>query len=317
MGRSLRRRNSGNGALPSECGPDYKTAMRAQNPVRPTISKSRTHYVWRKLSGAQWEDAWWDRLAGVRDRLAITALAGAKTIRLEAFQLTKVQVEKLRKAFGGSVSVQKALRAVSGAVRAPIRVRGKLVVVESAAERVKAGGAGRGLVIPAGMAFGTGDHATTSTCLRFLADVSAELAGGPWEMLDLGCGSGILAIAARMLGARRAEAGDFDPHAVRTAKENVKLNGVTGVVVRKLDVRAWQPARTWPVVAANLFSGLLVEVAPQIAAAVAPGGRLVFSGVLRVQEAEVVAALRRAGLRMDRIVRKGKWVSGLARAAQL
>ena len=286
--------------------------MRARSEKHPTVSKSPTHYVWRKLSGAQWEDAWWDRLAGVRDRLAVTALAGAKTIRLEAFQLTKTQAERLRKAFGGSVNVQKAQRAVSEAVRAPIRVRGKLVVVGSEAERVKAGGAGKALVIPAGMAFGTGDHATTSTCLRFLADVSDELAGTPWEMLDLGCGSGILAIAARMLGARRAEAGDFDPHAVRTAKENVKLNGVTGVVVKKLDVRAWQPSRTWPVVAANLFSGLLVEVAPKIAAAVAPGGRLVFSGVLRTQETEVAAAFRRAGLRIGRVVRKGKWVSGIA-----
>ncbi len=283
--------------------------MPTRTAKRPTISKAHSHYVWRKLSGAQWEDAWWDRLAGVRDRLAVTALVGAKTIRLEAFQLTKAQAERLRKAFGGSVSAQKKMRAVSVAVRTPIRVRGKLVVVGSAAE--KPGGGGKVLVIPAGMAFGTGDHATTSTCLRFLADVSGERAGEPWEMLDLGCGSGILAIAARMLGARRAEAGDFDPHAVRTAKENVKLNGVTGVVVRKLNVRAWQPARTWPVVAANLFSGLLVEVAPKIAAAVATGGRLVFSGVLRAQEKEVIVAFERAGLRMDRIVRKGKWVSGL------
>ena len=286
-----------------------KTAPSRRPPTSPQ------HYVWRKLSAAKWEDAWWDRLAGVRDRLAITELAGAKTIRLEAFALTRAQAERLRKAFGGSVNAQKKLRAVSGAVRAPIRVRDKLIVVASVRERAalaKTLGARQALVIPAGMAFGTGDHATTSTCLRFLADVSGELAGEPWEMLDLGCGSGILAIAARMLGARRAEAGDFDPHAVRTAKENVRLNGVTGVRVQRLDVTVWQPARTWPVVAANLFSGLLVEVAPKIAAAVAPGGRLIFSGVLRVQEAEVVAAFQGAGLRIDRVVRKGKWVSGRA-----
>ncbi len=285
---------------------------------KKTATASIARHVWRKLSAAQWEDAWWDRLAGVRDRLAITELAGAKTIRLEAFALTHTQAEKLRKAFGGSVGVQKTPRAVSAEVRAPIRVRDKLIVVASVRERAalaKMPGSRRVLVIPAGMAFGTGDHATTSTCLRFIADVSDELAGEPWELLDLGCGSGILAIAARMLGARRAEAGDFDPHAVRTAKENVRLNDVTGVSVRRLDVTAWQPARTWPVVAANLFSGLLVQVAPVIAAAVAPGGRLIFSGVLRVQEAEVLAAFRRAGLRIGRVVRKGKWVSG--RAARL
>jgi ribosomal protein L11 methyltransferase len=161
------------------------------------------------------------------------------------------------------------------------------------------------------MAFGTGDHDTTATCLRFLADVSEDLAGRPWEMLDLGAGSGILALAARVLGARKVEASDFDPHAVRTAKENLKLNGLRGVVVKKSDVREWKPERTWDVVAANLFSGLLIEVAPKIVAAVAPGGRLVFSGILRVQEAEVLAAFQKAGLRIDRTVRKGKWVSGL------
>ena len=206
-------------------------------------------------------------------------------------------------------------RAVSEAVRAPIRVREKLVIVGSERERKALAKTlpGRALlVIPAGMAFGTGDHATTATCLRFLADLSAEFGGRPWEMLDLGAGSGILGLAARVLGARRVVAGDFDPHAVRTAKENLRLNGISGVAVQKIDVRGWQPARTWDVVAANLFSGLLIETAPKLAAATAPGGRLVFSGILREQEAAVVAALRKAGLRIDRLVRKGKWVSGLA-----
>ena len=131
-------------------------------------------------------------------------------------------------------------------------------------------------------------------------------------MLDLGAGSGILAFAGRMLGARRVEAGDFDPHAVRTAKENVRLNRLTGVVVKKTDVRAWEPSRMWDVVAANLFSDLLQEVAPKIAAATVPGGTVVFSGILRTQEHEVVAAFRRAGLKIERVVRKGKWVSGVA-----
>jgi ribosomal protein L11 methyltransferase len=206
-------------------------------------------------------------------------------------------------------------RAVSEAVRVPIKVRKKLVVAGSERERegLKKVLPGRAvLVIPAGMAFGTGDHATTATCLRFLADVSETLAGKSWELLDLGAGSGILALAGRLLGARRVEAGDFDPHAVRTAKENVRLNQLTGVVVKKTDVREWQPARTWDVVAANLFSDLLQEVAPKIAAATVAGGRVVFSGILRTQEAEVVAAFRRAGLRIDQLVRKGKWVSGLA-----
>ena len=275
------------------------------------------HYTWRKLGSAKWEDAWVERLHGVSDRLAITSLAGSKTIRLEAFQLTKSQADELRKSFGGTVAVQAKPRAVSEAVSAPVRVRGKLIVVGDERTRAAQAKASPGkpvLLIPAGMAFGTGDHATTATCLRFLADVSDELDSQPWEILDLGSGSGILALAARLLGARRAEAGDFDPHAVRTAKENARLNGIQGINIKKLDVRTWQPQRKWQVVAANLFSDLLMEVAPKIVAAVAPGGRVVFSGILRTQEKEVVSAFMRAGLRIDRLVRKGKWVSGLGQS---
>jgi ribosomal protein L11 methyltransferase len=293
----------------------YNLSMRSKNAADRRASKTPTFYTWRKLGAAKWEDAWVERLREVSDRLAITALAGAKTIRLEAFQLNKAQAERLRKAFGGVVAVQKMPRAVSEAARQPIRVRERLVVAGSEQERTALEKAlpGRAvLVIPAGMAFGTGDHATTATCLRFVADVSGEFAGRRWEMLDLGAGSGILALAARVLGARRAEACDFDPHAVRTAKENVRLNRLRGVAVRKVDVRTWQPARTWDLVAANLFSGLLIEVAPKIVAAVATGGRLVFSGILRTQEGEVLAAFRDAGLHIVRVVRKGKWVSGVA-----
>lgn len=255
-----------------------------------------------------------ERLHCVSDRLAITALAGAKTIRLEAFQLTKSQAGELRKSFGGTVAVQAKPRAVSEAVSTPIRVRGKLIVVgdeKTRAAQAKAAPGKPVLLIPAGMAFGTGDHATTATCLRFLADVSDELDDQPWDILDLGSGSGILALAARLLGARRAEAGDFDPHAVRTAKENARINSIRGISIKKLDVRTWQPQRKWQVVAANLFSELLVEVAPKIMTALAPGGRVVFSGILRTQEKDVVAAFKRAGLRIDHLVRKGKWVSGL------
>ena len=274
-----------------------------------------THYTWRKLGAAKWEDAWVERLQEVSDRLAITSLAGAKTIRLEAFQLTKTQAERLKKAFGGTVAVQKQPRAVAEAVRAPIKVREKLVVVGTEKEGVtlrKQLSDRAVLVIPAGMAFGTGDHATTATCLRFLVDVAERFEGQSWEMLDLGTGSGILALAGRTLGAKKVEASDFDPHAVRTTKENLKLNGLTGVVVKKSDVREWTPPRTWDLVSANLFSDLLQEVAPKIVAAIKPGGWLVFSGILRTQEAEVVAAFCEAGLYMERLVRKGKWVSGVA-----
>ena len=253
-----------------------------------------------------------ERLASFADRLAITAFAGAKTVRLEVFQLTKAEAEKLRRAFGGVIAVQKNPRAILPKRRAPIVVRGKLAIVANEAERRAVRTGVPMLLIPAGLAFGTGEHATTATCLRLLADVAREVAAQGWEMLDLGCGSGILALAGRLLGARRADAVDFDPQAVRTARDNARANGLRGVSVKGLDVRKWQPARTWDVVTANLLSGLLIEIAPKLAVSVASGGALILSGILRAQEVEVVAAYRRTGFRIERIVRKGKWVALLA-----
>ena len=277
-----------------------------------TTSRISARYVWRKLSAAKWEDVWPERLSEFADRLVITSLAGAKTIRLEVFALTKTDAARLRRAFGGSVAAQRHdWMKVTPVPRAPINVRGKLLVVASEAERSVAGKRPV-LLIPAGMAFGTGEHATTATCLRFLADVADEFAGRRWEMLDLGCGSGILALAARMLGAAKVEAGDFDPACVRIAKENAAANAIRGATIRRLDVLAWRPHRTWPVITANLFSSLHIAIAPKLARALAADGRLIFSGILRAQEGEVAASFVSAGLRISRIVRKGKWVTGEA-----
>ncbi len=273
-------------------------------------------FAWRKLSAAKWEDVWWDRLSEFRDRLAIVALAGARTIRVEVFALKSMEAQRLVRTFGGQAREVKHPRQIQAAVdRAPIKVRNRLVVVATERERVLAAAKNDGrrlLLIPAGMAFGTGDHATTSTCLRLLADVSEELADAPWEMIDLGCGSGILALAGRALGARRVVAGDFDPDSVRTTKENVSANAIDQVTAQKLDVLRWEPKRTWDVVAANMYSGILVPIAPKLAAATKTGGRLIFSGILRAQEREVVAALKANCFRIEKIVRKGKWVTGLA-----
>ena len=279
-------------------------------------SEGTARFVWRKLSAAKWEDAWLERLAPVRERLAITHLAGRKTVRLEAFALTKAEAEELAGNFGGEIVAQKSdHQAATQPPRPAIRIREKLLIVatEREAREVAAPEADRAVVvIPAAMAFGTGDHATTSTCLRLLSDIADELRGVRWEMLDLGTGTGVLAISARKLGAHRVDAADFDKAAVRVARDNVRLNAVTNVVIRAFDARTWQPDRRWNVVCANLFSGLLVELAPKLLVALAPGGSLIFSGVLREQEAEVVAALRAQSFELRSIVRKGKWVSGIA-----
>jgi len=115
-----------------------------------------------------------------------------------------------------------------------------------------------------------------------------------------------------MLGARKVEACDFDPHAVRTALGNVRANALDAVRVKKLDVLQWTPKRAWEVVTANLFSEVLIWAAGTIAQVVKPGGRLILSGILRVQEKETVEAFRRQRFRIDAVSRKGKWVTVIA-----
>jgi ribosomal protein L11 methyltransferase len=280
--------------------------------MKSRSSETALRYTWRKLSSAKWEDVWPERLSEFADRLAITTLASAKTIRLEIFELSKNDAGRLIAEFGGSVVKQtRDWLAVSAKARTPLNIRGRLFIVSEQRQRAALKKTASSLIIPAGMAFGTGEHATTMNCLRFVADIAAGQSD-PWSLLDLGCGSGILAMAARRFGAAKVEAADFDPNCVRIAKENVELNGLRGITVRKLDVLQWQPKQRWHVITANLYSTILVQIAAKLTKALASGGTLVFSGVMRGQEREVVAAFREAGLRVGEIKRQGKWIAGIA-----
>ena len=273
--------------------------------------------VWTKLASAKWEDAWIERLRFVAARLAVFQLAGGRAIRLDVFDVSASEGEELIRHFGGKLRRQKAAppRGIAAHRAKPLVIRDRLAIVQSAREktRVEANGKRRAFIIPAGMAFGTGDHFTTATCLRLLCDAAREFGSQPWDMLDLGTGSGILALAARALGASRVEAADFDPACVRIAKENAALNCTDRVRVVRRDVLKWKPSRAWEVVTANLYSSILVAAADAIAEAVKPGGVLIFSGIIREQESECIAAFARRGFTMGKIARRGKWVAALAR----
>ena len=162
------------------------------------------------------------------------------------------------------------------------------------------------------MAFGTGDHATTAMCLRLLLEVARRRVTHPWDILDLGTGSGILALAGKAFGARKVLGLDDDPHAVRTARQNARLNQLASRSVRfeqaDLLVRALPTGQTWSVVTANLFSELLIRLLPRtIAPAVAPGGDLILSGVLAAQADGVVASVQTAGLSLAATKIRGRW----------
>ena len=268
--------------------------------------------IWRKLASAKWEDAWVERLAFLGPtRLAVVGLPGRKSLRLEAYNLTQREADAMVKQFGGQIREIKDKSFTTPAPRKPLAIRNRLWVVDNAEAAKQLNGSRPILIIPAAMAFGTGEHATTASCLRLLCEIADRHAKASerWEVLDLGTGSGIRAIAAKALGAHRAEACDFDPHAVRTAKENVAMNNAGPLPVRKTDVLKWTPPRQWDVVCANLFSQVLIAASKTITAATRPGGMLVLSGILRSQEQEVVAAFEACGFAFQRTVRKGKWVS--------
>jgi ribosomal protein L11 methyltransferase len=135
-----------------------------------------------------------------------------------------------------------------------------------------------------GLAFGTGTHPTTALCLEWLD--AQDLQGR--SLVDFGCGSGVLAIAALKLGAGRATALDHDPQALTATRENAARNGVQ----ERLTVAAEAPAGTAPadVVVANILANVLVALAPRIIALVRPGGQLALSGILAGQDEAVAAA---------------------------
>ncbi|MDX5434617.1 MAG: 50S ribosomal protein L11 methyltransferase [Halomonas sp.] len=159
-----------------------------------------------------------------------------------------------------------------------------------------------------GLAFGTGTHPTTALCLEWLDGlaVASELDG--LEVLDVGCGSGILAIAALKLGAAMATGTDIDPQALQASRDNAIRNDVAEHELTLCYPEQLAAGRRFPLVIANILAGPLVELAPTIAGHVSPGGRLALSGILEGQAEEVLDAYRDQGLTMDEPQLREGWV---------
>jgi len=181
---------------------------------------------------------------------------------------------------------------------------GRLVVappwtIEAAAARENV------IVIQPSMGFGTGHHATTRLCLRLLQDPPPFGA----SVLDIGTGSGVLAIAAAKLGAARVVAVDNDPDALISARQNVALNGVAGrITVQQGDVAA-ADIETFDIVLANLTGALLSRVSTRVGQIVAHGGRAIVSGILSDERDSVVHALTTAGLDLRGTLTEGDWLA--------
>lgn len=278
-------------------------------------------FVWTKFVTDRDRDYWEERLHSIEDAsIVLSDTVGRRNLRIDGYCATRRSAEALRSEYGGTVTLleNQDWVALSGQPKSPpLKIRDRFIISEevtkSALNRLRKEFPGRTVLsIPATMAFGTGHHATTSTCLRMLVDTADQLPEGKWRMLDLGAGTGVLAIVARILGAKSAAGYDFDPVTVDIARDNAANNGVDGVTFSKKDILQWKPRSQVEVIAANIFFDVLIEAFPSIYQALKPGGTLILSGILESYSDECLAAGEKAGLTMQRVVKRGKWVTALA-----
>lgn len=197
----------------------------------------------------------------------------------------------------------------------PVLRIGRRIVIRPTWRRHRRGPDDVVIAMDPGMAFGTGLHPTTRLCLAAMEPLADDgrLAGA--RVLDVGCGSGILAIAAVRLGAASALGVDTDPIAIEATTANARRNGL----VRRVRARVGSlPSGEPPhdVVLANLIAGVLVPLAPALRAELAPGGTLVASGIFIDREAEVCAAFEAAGITVTGRAAEGEWVALEAVAAR-
>jgi ribosomal protein L11 methyltransferase len=227
-----------------------------------------------------------------------------------------VAVEEIANLIGAdSLSVSPAVGRDAGSVwiltPGPVRI-GRLLIVP----------AGAGAAPPDALrladaeAFGTGLHPTTALCLDAIEDAieDASQAAAPGAVLDVGTGSGVLALAALLMGAPRAVGLDVDDEALRTAAVNARLNAMR---TRLHLVRGGPDAvlGTWPLVVANVLAAPLVEMAPAIVRRVGHRGTLVLSGIPASVEQEVARAYSRLGMTRVRSTSRQGWVALVLRAS--
>ncbi|MEE2952786.1 MAG: 50S ribosomal protein L11 methyltransferase [Pseudomonadota bacterium] len=190
-------------------------------------------------------------------------------------------------------------------------VRAGQFLVHGAHDRDKVRPNDLSIEIEAGMAFGTGHHGTTAGCLTLIGEEVRRRK--PRRALDLGTGSAVLAIGLAKLARMPVLATDIDPVAVKVAADNVRENGVAGLVscVEATGFRSGQVATKAPfdLIVANVLAGPLRAMAPDFARHLAPGGRVILSGILTEQRWSVLASFATQGLYHRRTLTMGEWVT--------
>lgn len=285
-----------------------------QRGVHPNAQARRVRspimYLWRKVAHPHWikarEEILQARFGGA---LSIISRPERKRVQIEIACTSRSESQRIVQEFGGRakrLGRDRLKRLLREDKPKPLRIGKRLLVAPSPSKR-KADSFPYSLIVPAGMAFGTGEHATTAMSLRLLEEVTWTKK--PQFVVDLGTGSGILALAASCFGAERVVAVDIDPIAIATAEGNARLNKIENVDFQLGDVRRWKSVRRIDIATANLFSELLIHILPKLKRS----SCLILSGVLRTQEKEFVRALRCHKIKPVEVRRRGKWIAVLAK----
>ena len=198
----------------------------------------------------------------------------------------------------------------------PIEIGSALLIKPSWNRRKPRKGQGM-VVLDPGLSFGTGQHATTGFCLRQLViNMKRDVGNTKQSLLDIGTGSGILAIAAAKLGYTPVRAFDYDPESIRVARTNARKNAVLHKIqITRQDLLRLprQSAKKFEVVCANLISNLLIAERERIISRVKPGGTLVLAGILKTEFGSVQHAYEQAGLKLFASKAEKEWRSGAFR----
>jgi ribosomal protein L11 methyltransferase len=187
----------------------------------------------------------------------------------------------------------------------PLLRIGSRLLIRPSWDETAAGSAEGVLTLDPGRAFGTGTHATTALCLEVLARI-ADSPAPPQRVLDVGAGSGILAMAAAALGAGVVVACEIDGEACQVAAENVAANGLQHLV-QVTSIPTEELTGSFDLILANILAGENIRLAPHFLARLAPGGHLVLSGILVEQESAVTAAFSQLPLTLMTIDRRDEW----------
>ena len=266
---------------------------------------NRSTWCWRRRIPLRHEALWRARLADLPpERQAWIGKPEGRSLWIEYYADHGGDARRLANRWKGQVRKISARQWLASACFSrPLRLSPTLWIVP---EPVKKGGlpGKQTLCIPAGVAFGSGEHETTGMMARALA--RKRWAG--LRVLDVGTGSGILALVARVQGAEKVRATDFDPVAIRVARQNEVQNFKRPAIAWVVeDVRALR-GESWDLITANLFSDLLIAAAARIVRHLREGGEIWLSGILKSQEAGVVKMYRKYGCRLVEAKHKGKWV---------